>query len=107
MCATTKYVSCACQSNGNDATKIPESPPSVNTEISPSANNIGVVKLRFPRHSVASQLMIFTPVGTATRYDVTMNNTFRPFGKPTANMWCAQTVIETNAIPTVEKTIAL
>ena len=37
MWATTKYVSCACQSNGNAATKIPEIPPSVNTKRKPIA----------------------------------------------------------------------
>ena len=106
MCATTKYVSCTCQSNGNAATMIPVSPPIVNTEMRPSAKSIGVAKVMFPRQSVASQLMILIPVGTPTSTDAIMKKPLRKFGIPTANMWCAQTSIETNAIPTVENAIA-
>jgi hypothetical protein len=85
---------------------IPVSPPIVNTETSPSAKSIGVVKVTLPRHSVASQLMILIPVGTPTSTDAIMKKPFRTFGRPTANMWCAQTSIDTNAIPTVENAIA-
>ena len=35
------------------------------SERKPSANSIGVSKWRFPRQSVASQLKILIPVGTA------------------------------------------
>ena len=70
--ATTKYVSCACQSNGYAATKIPESPPMVNTPMKPSAYSIGVSKWRFPRQVVASQLKILMPVGTAMIIDEIM-----------------------------------
>jgi hypothetical protein len=101
-----KYVSCTCQSNGNAATMIPVSPPIVNTEMSPSAKSIGVVKVTLPRQSVASQLMILTPVGTPTSTEAIMKNPLRKFGIPTANMWCAQTSIDTKAIPTVENAIA-
>ena len=64
-------------------------------------------KWRFPRQSVASQLKIFTPVGTAITIDETMKKPFRNAGIPTVNMWCAQTSIEKKPIATVEKAIAL
>jgi len=37
----------------------------VNKKINPNVNNIGVSILKFPPHKVASQLNIFTDVGTA------------------------------------------
>ena len=64
-------------------------------------------KCRLPRQSVASQLKIFTPVGTAITIDETMKNAFRKLGIPTVNMWWAQTSIEKNPIATVENAIAL
>jgi hypothetical protein len=73
----------------------------------PSAKSIGVSKWMFPRQVVAIQLKILTPVGMATAIDVIMKNAFSPQGIPTANMWWAQTSIETKAIPTVENAIAL
>jgi hypothetical protein len=55
----------------------PVSPPIVKIERRPSANSIGVAKLRLPRQSVASQLITFTPVGTATSTDAIMKKLFR------------------------------
>src|SRR6266487_1931468 len=107
MCATTKYVSVTAQSTGNAARKIPVSPPIVNTAMNPSAKSIGVSKLMFPRHVVASQLKIFTPVGTATASDVIMKNDCSQTGSPTANMWCAHTSSEKKPMPTVENATAL
>src|SRR5215211_5486879 len=107
MCATTKYVSVTVQSTGNAARKMPVSPPIVNTAMKPSANSIGVSKLRLPRHVVASQLKIFTPVGTATVSDVIIKNDWSQIGIPTANMRCAHTSIEKKPIPTVENATAL
>jgi hypothetical protein len=86
---------------------MPPSPPMTNTEMNPSAKSIGVSKWRFPRQSVASQLKIFTPVGTAITIETTMKNPFSEFGNPTVNMWCAQTNIEKKPIATVEKATAL
>jgi hypothetical protein len=40
-------------------------PPTVNKKINPKANRVGVLKSRAPPHSVASQLKILIPVGTA------------------------------------------
>ena len=76
------------------------------SEMKPSANSIGVSKMMLPRQSVASQLKILIPVGTATSIDAIMKKPLRPVGMPTVNMWCAHTSIETNAIPSVENAIA-
>ena len=83
------------------------SPPKVKTDRKPSANNIGVSRLMFPRQSVAIQLRTLIPVGTAITIDASMNQTFERVGIPTANMWCAQTRSERKPIATVEKAIAL
>jgi len=73
---------------------MPERPPIVNTAMKPRAQSMAVSKRRFPRQVVASQLKIFTPVGTAITIEESMKKTFRKFGIPTLNMWCAQTSIE-------------
>ena len=86
---------------------MPERPPIVKMLTKPSANSIGVSKVMLPRQSVASQLKIFIPVGTAITIEASMNQTFRYVGIPTVNMWCAQTSIEKNPIATVESAIAL
>ena len=64
-------------------------------------------KCRLPRQRVASQLKILIPVGTAITIDEIMKNAFRKLGRPTVNMWCAQTSSEKKPIATVEKAIAL
>ena len=46
-------------------------------ERKPSAHSIGVSSEMLPRHSVASQLKIFTPVGTAMIIDEIMKKPFR------------------------------
>ena len=86
---------------------MPDSPPIVKTLTKPSANSIGVSSVMFPRQSVASQLKILIPVGTAITIDASMNQTFRYVGMPTVNMWCAHTSIEKKPIATVENAIAL
>ena len=73
----------------------------------PSANSIGVSKMRLPRHVVASQLKILIPVGTAITIDEIMKNESSPTGSPVVNMWCAQTSSEKNAIASVENATAL
>ena len=65
-------------------------------------------KWRFPRHSVASQLKILMPVGTAITIEAIMKKACsEKGGGPTVNMWCAHTSIEKNAIATVDAAIAL
>ena len=50
--------------------------------------------MRFPRQVVASQLRIFTPVGTAMIIDEIMKKPRSGVDNPTVNMWCAQTSSE-------------
>src|SRR5256885_2816415 len=76
MCATTKYVSVTCQSNGNAARKITERPPIVKTATAPSANSIAVSRITLPSQVVAIQLKILIPVGTAIAIDESMKNFF-------------------------------
>ncbi len=64
-------------------------------------------KCRFPRQSVASQLKILIPVGTAMIIDAIMKKAWSEIGRPTVNMWCAHTSIEKNPIATVDAAIAL
>ena len=59
--------------------------------MNPSAHSIGVSNEMFPRQSVASQLKIFTPVGTAITIELIMKKSRAPVGRPTANMWWPQT----------------
>ncbi len=60
-----------------------------------------------PRHSVAIQLKIFTPVGTAIRNEPIMKKMSTNVGLGVANMWWAQTSVPRNAITTVAAAIAL
>ena len=60
-----------------------------------------------PRQSVASQLKILIPVGTAMIIDAIMKYACSEIGSPTVNMWCAHTSIEKKPIATVDATIAL
>ncbi len=48
----------------------------------------------FPRHSVASQLKILMPVGTAITIELSMKKPSRKVGRPIVNMWWAQTSSE-------------
>ena len=61
----------------------------------------------FPRHSVASQLKILMPVGTATANDEIMKKPSTPVGSGATNMWCAHTITLRNAIAAVAAAIAL
>ena len=47
------------------------------------------------------------PVGTAMIIEVIMKEPCREPGRPTVNMWWAQTTIERNPIARVESTIAV
>jgi len=86
---------------------IPVRPPIVKRPRNPSANMSGARKIRWPRHRVASQLKIFTEVGTATASEVAAKNACRYVGIPTVNMWCAHTSMLANAMPMVENATAL
>ncbi|MNT44436.1 hypothetical protein D3C72_1809630 [compost metagenome] len=52
----------------------PVKPPIVNTKMKPTANNIGVSNVIEPRHIVATQLKIFTAVGTEISMVAYMKN---------------------------------
>ena len=70
---------------------MPDSPPMTNIEMKPSAHNIGVLKWMRPSQSVASQLNILIPVGTAIRSVVTIIGIRSHGAMPATNMWCAHT----------------
>src|ERR1700722_16499085 len=107
MCATTKYVSLSCQSTGKTARNTPEIPPIRNSERKPTQNSSGVVNSTVPRHNVAIQLTILTPVGTAIKNELIITNTSTTSGVGVANMWWAHVRKPRNAIATVEAAIAL
>ena len=79
----------------------PVKPPIVNTKMKPTAHSIGVSKVIEPRHMVAIQLKIFTPVGTAISIVAYMKNSWPVTGMPVVNMWCAQTMNDRIAIDAV------
>ena len=83
----------------------PVKPPIVNTKMKPTAHSIGVSKVIEPRHMVAIQLKIFTPVGTAISIVAYMKNSWPVTGMPVVNMWCAQTMNDRIAIDAVAYTI--
>ena len=89
---------------GGSASITPLMPPIRNMLMKPSANSMGVVRLIEPRNSVAIQLNIFTPVGTAISAVMKLKN-----GKnttPVVNMWCAHTEKLNRPMPTVANTNA-
>ena len=79
----------------------PVKPPIVKTKINPIDHNIGVSKVIEPFHIVATQLKIFTPVGTAINIVAYIKNNWPVTGIPVANMWCAQTMNDKIAIEPV------
>ena len=79
----------------------PEKPPTVNCTTKARANSMGGSKLIEPRNIVATQLNTFTPVGTAISIVVYMKNSSATSGRPTMNMWCAQTMKERIAMAAV------
>src|SRR3954447_22391274 len=105
MCATTKYVSDVWMSTGIAASMMPLMPPSVNIDMKPSANSIGVDNSSTPLHSVASQEKILMPVGTAISMVVIIIGTRSQVNMPETNMWCAQTVKPSTRIASSDKAI--
>jgi hypothetical protein len=65
---------------------IPVSPPIVNKNIKPIANNIGVLKSKDPPHIVAIQLNILIPVGTAIIIVAEVKYARVSTSKPTVNI---------------------
>ena len=73
----------------------------------PTLNSSGTRHSTVPRHRVATQLKIFTPVGTAIRKLESMKNASTTVDIGVANMWCAHTSMPRNAMPAVDAAIAL
>ena len=67
----------------------------------PIQNSIGVSKVSEPRHMVAIQLNILTPVGTAISIVAYMKNNWPAAGIPTVNIWWPQTMKDNIAIEAV------
>jgi hypothetical protein len=65
------------------------------------------LKTTLPRHSVAIQLKILIPVGTAIVNEASMKKASTTVGVGVVNMWCAQTSRPRKAIATVAAAIAL
>ncbi len=76
----------------------------MNMATNPSANSIGVASFIEPRQHVASQLKIFTPVGTAMNIVDTENAEIATGPRPTANMWCTHTPQPMKPMAIPEKT---
>ena len=100
-------MSVSCQSTGKIARMTPEIPPITNVARNPAAKYSGVFITIVPRHSVASQLKILMPVGTAIANEDSMKNASTTLAVGVANMWCAHTSMLRNVIPTAEATTAL
>jgi len=107
MCATTKYVSVNCQLTGKTARKMPVIPPIRNVPIPPTAYSSATRNSIVPRHNVAIQLKIFTPVGTAITKLESMKKASTTVALGVANMWCAQTSMPRKAMAAVAAAIAL
>ena len=82
-------------------------PPIVNVAMPPTQYSSGVVHSTVPRHSVAIQLKIFTPVGTAMMKLESMKNASTTVDIGVANMWCAHTSMPRKAMPAVAAATAL
>ena len=71
----------------------PEMPPITKVTMKPRLNSIAVdLRCSFESNSVASQLKILIPVGTAISSVVIIIGTRSQLNMPLTNMWCAQTV---------------
>src|SRR4051794_34087133 len=82
-------------------------PPMTNVERNPHAKYRGVFVMICPRHSVASQLKILMPVGTAIANEESMKNARTTVDVGVANMWCAHTSMPRNAMAVVDAAIGL
>ena len=82
----------------------PDRPPMVNSAMKPTAKCSALVARIWPPHSVASQLKIFTPVGTAMSIVVAEKTESAMGPRPTENMWWLHTPQPMNPISTPEYT---
>src|SRR5438128_5290073 len=107
MSATTKYVSVKYQSTGKIARTTPEIPPITNIERKPAAKKSGVFITIVPRQSVASQLKILMPVGTAIANEEGMKKASTTVAVGVGNMWCGDTSMLRNVSAAADATTAL
>src|SRR6266540_3563205 len=91
MWATMKYVADCWRSAGGEAWDTPESPPMMNIAMNPTAKCSAVVPRIAPPQSVAIQLKILTPVGTAISIVVAEKTESAMGPRPTENMWWLHT----------------
>src|SRR4029453_2528238 len=68
-------------------------------------NSIGVLNWILPPHIVPIQLKILIPVGTPTAIVVIVKKLLAYEFIPIVNMWCAHTLMLTNAMHTVAATM--
>src|SRR5262245_17351654 len=102
MCATTKYESVACQSNGTAAVITPLMPPSVNwTKKGRTKSRVVLSKTR-PCHIVAIHAKIVTSLGIETVMLAAEKNVIDSCDMPVENMWCTHTPNPTSPVITVE-----
>ena len=99
-----KYVSCCCASEAADECITPLRPPMMNSQMNPTAKSMAVLKSIEPRHIVAIQLNILTPVGTAIAMVVRAKTEFATGPSPTVNMWWLQTIHPMKAMTSPDST---
>src|SRR5262249_27789507 len=85
-CATTKYESVSCQSKGATESMMPVKPAHRNWKRKAQQKRSGVLNRSLPPYIVASQLKIYTPVGTPTSIVEAAKNEFSVPPMPTVNM---------------------
>src|SRR5207302_8810637 len=100
----TEGVSGAGRAGGGGAWITRESPPMMNIAMKPAAKCNAVVPRMSPPHSVAIQLKIFTPVGTAINIVVALKTESAIGPRPTENMWWLHTPHPMKPINTPEYT---
>ena len=76
-------------------------PPTVNKNINPNAQTIGVLNEIDPPHIVAIHENILIPVGTAMIIVAAKKYALVSVLKPTVYIWCAQTTKPTIPIETI------
>jgi len=80
---------------------IPVTPPVVNRKINPIAHNTGVEYLILDPCNVANQLKTLIPVGTAMIIVAAVKYARVSTSIPTVNIWWAQTINPSTAIPSI------
>ena len=83
----------------------PDNPPMVNMATVATANFMATVNRSRPPHMVASQLRIFTPVGTAMNMVDSEKAATEMGPMPDTNMWWAHTPQPMNPMAIPEKTM--